>query len=543
MSFAEGQAGEPKEFFRADDSPLERISAEADGAAGSSAAFPSLLLDSALAEIASRDEKSSASDSILSKFLGESSWFEKLVLWLGEDGLRRESLTQTKIIQQLERDIARIDRMLSAQLNAVLHHASFKRLEASWRGLHHLVECKARYGSANVLIQVLNAKWNELEQDQEQASEFDQSQFFKKVYEAEIGTAGYRAFSALLIDHELHPRPSREHPFDDIATIRRLSGTAAAAFAPIFINASPSMLGVDRFDELRQSLNLETLFERKDFAMWRQFRDTADSRFVSVVLPRMMIRRPYRPEEDFAFGFPFNEEIQGREDYVWGGAIFGVGEVLIRNFAESGWFAQIRGMTRGEISGGLVVGPAQESFRTEHHRDAPKAITDLVVSDHFERQLARQGFMTLCACRDSSNAAFFSCPSAQQPQKYTTMEATANAEISSLMNYILCASRFGHYIKLIHRDKIGSGQDADQLQQYLTNWIVQYVANNVDPSESTNSSKPLADASIRVFPRPGYPGEYDCTVALQLIHGFDDVRATLKLDTKLVEPEKGSSTR
>jgi len=481
----------------------------------------------------------------LPNFGREASWEKKIVTWIGEKELRKFDLSKRKIIQQLERDIAKIDKLVAKQLDAILHHEKFQRLEASWRGIEHLVECKDITDSRDsILLQVLNVTWPELRNDQEGAIEFDQSQFFKKIYEQGIGTPGAIPYSAILVDFEIHPRPKRNHPYDDISILRQLSTTAAAAFAPLFINADPSMFSVDSFSDLRQSGDtLEKLHSQLDFFQWQRFRESEESRFVSVLCPRMLIRRPYRPELDFDLGFAYEERTESQRDYLWCGATVAMGEVLIRNFAESNWFANIRGIERDVISGGMVVGATQDNFLNAPDRVSPKALTDIVISDGFERQLARLGFTALCACKDTSLAAFYSCPSVQKPRKYSSVEASANAELSAMTNYILCASRFGHYVKWLSRDRIGSAIDANEIQDWLTDWLVDYVNRDSDASRSARAEKPLLDAAVQVRAKPGKPGEFDCTILLEPFHSFDNIRASLKLETNLTKNTSTSSKR
>ena len=481
-------------------------------------------------------EQAKKNHGALDDFLAEPSWARKIALWLGSDNVRKWATSKKAVSQQIARDIARIDKLIASQLNAILHHEKFKRLEASWRGLEYLVACKEQHynPSSQLRLQVWNVSWAELRNDQEGAIEFDQSLFFKKVYEEGIGTPNGTPFSSILVDFDLHPRPSREHPFDDITILRRLSETSAAAFAPLFINASPSMFGVESFDEVRQTLDLESLHQKLDYFGWQRFRETEESRFVSVVLPRMLIRKPYRPECDHHLNFAFEEILEKRNDHLWGGAVFGIGEVLIRNFSESGWFSNIRGVERGIVSGGLVVGPTRDAFETEPDANATKPLTDLMITDGFERQLSKIGFMALCPCKDTSTGAFYSCPSAQKPRRYNGAEANANSELSTLTNYILCASRFAHYVKVITRDKIGGSMDAGDLQSFLSDWLIDYVNRDPEASPTRRAEKPLLDASIQVRPKPGRSGEYECEIQLEPFHSFDDVRASLKLDTRLV---------
>jgi type VI secretion system protein ImpD len=465
---------------------------------------------------------------------------EKLSLWLGAERLRWMR-SRADIAQQLDRDIATIDGLVSRQLNAILHHPAFQKLEASWRGLYHLVDCQEKANDRDIKIKVWNVSWRMLRDDLDGAVDFDQSQFFKRIYEEQIGTAGADAFSAILMDFEIHPRPSREHKFDDIALLESISATAAAAFAPLFIGADPSMFQIDRYAELKPSMPIETMHGQAEFIKWRSFRQMEDSRFVTLLLPRMLIRQPYRPEVNYDFGFPFEETTGSSEDYLWGNPIWGMGEVLIRAFAESRWFANIRGLTQGEETGGLVIGPAHEVFTTESRESAPKPIAETIISDHLERRLTRLGFTPLCATKYGSEAVFYSIASAQKPKPYNDPLANTNAELSALTNYILCASRFAHYLKNLYRDKIGLFIGAYEIESFLSDWLMTYVNSDPDASSSARASAPLLNADVSVTDRLGSPGEYDCVIQLEPFHGFDDVRATVKLDTRLTGPSRPRS--
>jgi type VI secretion system ImpC/EvpB family protein len=249
-------------------------------------------------------------------------------------------------------------------------------------------------------------------------------------------------------------------------------------------------------------------------------------------MPHILMRRPYR--DNFDHGFPFTEKVVRQEDYLWGGAAFGMGEVLIRSFAESGWFANIRGAQRGIEGGGLIVGPATDPFDTEPHQNAPRSITDVSFGDEFERELASAGFLPLCACKDMPQAAFYSSTTTQKARQYNTLEATMSAKLSTMINYMLCVSRFGHYLKWIARQKIGGCSTPAELQDILQRWITGYVTPDPNASESARLQKPLLEAEIMVAEIPGRPGEYESVFHLVPHHELDDMRVSIRLDTKLL---------
>lgn len=457
----------------------------------------------------------------------------RLVLWFGEEGLRKRWGDQSDwIVEQIDRDIAKIDSMVEVQLNAILHLDLFQRLEASWRGVQYLVEKREQYSDSRISVKLLNASWGEISRDFESAVEFDQSQLFRKIYEEGIGQAGADPFSAIVADYFIHPRLSREHRHDDMNILRGLAHVAAAAFCPLIINAHPSMFSVDHFSDIRNSVNLQTLHSGLDYFAWQRFRELEDSRFVSVALPQLLMRRPYR--ENFDLGFPFTEKVVTAQDYLWGGAAFGMAEVMMRSFADNGWFGNIRGAQRGVEGGGIVTGPAYDPFSTEPFENGARAITDIVLTDDFERELSSAGFLPLCACKDMPLAAFYSSASAQKPKEYNTLEATMNARLSAMLNYMLCVSRFAHYLKWIARDKIGSCSTPDELQNHLQKWILEYVTPDKDASPNTRLRKPLLEAEIKVMRIPGRAGEYESIFHMVPHHELDDMRVAIRLDTKLM---------
>lgn len=507
-----------------------------------SRAPPTSLLGQILTEKISGEGKfgrssfASAGDSqhtLLDDFLSESDFGTQLRLWFGEAPLRK-SLGDPEdwLVEQIDRDIAKIDSLVESQLNAILHANLFQRLEASWRGIEFLVNKREEYSDSRIVIKLLNVSWSELNKDFEGAHEFDQSQFFKKVYEEGIGQAGADPFSVILADYFIHPRLSREHRFDDMNNLRGLAQVAAAAFCPLIINADPSMLAVDRFSDMKNSINLQSLHSGLDFFAWQRFRELEDSRFVCLTLPHMLMRRPYR--ENFDHGFPFTEKVVHSDDYLWGGAAFGMGEVLMRAFAESGWFTNIRGAQRGVEGGGIVTGPAFDPFDTEPFEHAQRALTDVVLSDEFERDLSLAGFLPMCACKDMPLAAFYSSTSTQKPKEFNTLDATMSARLSTMLNYLLCVSRFAHYLKWIARDKIGSCGTPEELQSVLQRWIMDYVTSDTNASADTRLRRPLLEAEIKVKAIPGKAGEYESIFYLVPHHELDDMRVSIRLDTKLL---------
>lgn len=465
----------------------------------------------------------------LRQFLDEPSPWKALLYWIGPGGA---SLGRRAIAEGLSRDLARLDALLSEQVNAILHHPAFQRLEASWRGLRYLVD---QNESETVKIRVLNVTWTELSRDLERAIEFDQSQLFRKVYSEEFGTAGGEPLGVLLGDYEIRPQPSLEHPTDDVATLRAISGVAAAAFAPLITGVHPSMFGLDDFSTLEQSLNLRAHFDQVSFLKWKAFRESEDARFVGLALPRVLMRLPYEDDGSRIDGFTFHEEVAGpdRSKYLWGNAAYAFGAVLMRSFAESGWLADIRGVRRDVAGGGLVAGLPSHCFSTDRRGVAAKSSTEVAITDFREKDLSELGFLPLCHCADTEFAAFYTAQSTQQPKKYDELAATMNAKISAMLQYTFCVSQFAHYLKVVARDKIGSFQQAEECEDFLHRWLQQYVTSDAEASPEIKAELPLREASVRVREHPQRPGSYVCVAHLWPHFGLDELATTLRVTTEL----------
>lgn len=465
----------------------------------------------------------------LIEFLREPSSARALKLWFGA----QVPQTRDQLVRKLGRDIAHIDGLLSEQVNAVLHHPRFQQLESSWRGLRYLVD-EVEEGT-NVKIRMLNVSWKELERDMERAIDFDQSQLFRKVYSEEFGQAGGEPFGVLIGDYEIHPTPSADHPSDDLSTLQGVSQVAAAAFAPFIAAAHPSMFGLKDFGGLERPIDLQRVFDQKEYVRWRSFRDEEDARFVGLTMPRVLRRLPYEDDGSRSEGFRFQEDVSGPDwsKYLWGNAAYAFGAVLIRSFSESGWLADIRGVQRGIEGGGLVTNLPVHSFSTDKRNVAQKASTDVVVTDALEKTLNDLGFIPLCQCKDTEYSAFYANASVQKPKKYDRLPATINARMSAMMQYMLCVSRFSHYLKVLARDKVGSFAEAKDCEEFLRRWLQRYVTPDQDASLRVKSKYPLREADVEVREDPGRPGHYLCVVRLWPHYELDDLTAAVRIRSEL----------
>jgi len=426
----------------------------------------------------------------------------------------------------ISKRIQEIDLLLSQQLDEILHHENFKHVESSWRGLHYLV-MNTETGT-KLKLRLLNASRKELRDDVEKAVEFDQSILFKHIYEEEYGTFGGSPYSALMADFEF------DGSAPDMSLLTKLSNIAASAHAPLITAAAPALMDLDDYTELGKPRDLAKIFEGTDKVRWRSFRDTEDSRYVVLALPRVLMRLPYGPTTNPVEGLMYEERVDGatQKTFLWGNAAYMLAQRITNAFSLYGWTAAIRGVE----GGGLVEGLPAYTFKTTDGDIALKCPTQIAITDRREKELSDLGFIALCHCKGTDKAAFFGGQTAQKPKKYNTPQATANANTSARIPYLLAASRFAHYIKVIMRDKIGSFMTRDNVQKYLQTWISEYVLLNDDASQDLKARYPLREARVDVFDVPGEPGKYRATVFLRPHFQLEELTASLRLVAELPPP-------
>jgi type VI secretion system protein ImpC len=429
-------------------------------------------------------------------------------------------------VAMIEAQVAKIDELLTAQLNEILHHEEFQRLEASWRGLTYLVMNTET--STRLKLRLLPLSKKELLKDLETASEFDQSNLFKKVYEEEYGTFGGAPFSLLIGDFEFGRHPQ------DMALLEKVSNVAAAAHAPFISGASAKLFDMDGYTDLSNPRDLAKIFESTELIKWRSFRESEDSRYVTLVLPHILLRLPYGPETLPVEEFELTEDTDGRDHgkYLWGNAAYALAQRITNAFALYGWTAAIRGVE----GGGKVAGLPTHTFKTDEGDIALKCPTEIAITDRREKELDTLGFVSLCHCKGTDYAAFFGGQTTQKPKVYDTDAANANARISARLPYILAASRFAHYLKVICRDKIGSFQSKETLNTYLNRWINNYVLATDDAGQELKAQYPLREARVDVTEVPGNPGAFRAIAFLRPHFQLEELTTSIRLVAELPPP-------
>ncbi|WP_261858752.1 type VI secretion system contractile sheath large subunit [Photobacterium sanguinicancri] len=463
----------------------------------------------------------------------EASRAEELLRTLTEEALKGTLTWNKNLTVTFNEAIKSIDSIISTQLAEIMHRAEFQKLEGSWRGLHHLTMSSDT--GQTLKIRMFNMSKKELHKDLSKAVEFDQSQIFKKVYEAEFGIAGGEPYGALVGDYEF-----TNHP-EDIEILGLMSNVAAAGFSPFLSAASPGLFGFSEWEELNKPRDLEKVFESMEYAQWRSFRESPDSRFVTLTMPRVLSRLPYGkatlPTEEFGYEEFSVDEASGlavdvkHEEYCWMNAAYSLATKMTHAFSESGFCTAIRGAE----GGGKVDFLPAHSYLSHEGDPTLKCPTEVGITDRREAELGKLGFLPICHYKNTNYAAFFGGQTCQKPTKYDTPDASANAEISARLPYIMATSRFAHYLKVMARDKIGSFMEADDVERWLNRWISSYVNASEGAGQESRAKYPLASAKVKVQEIPGQPGAYNAVAWLRPWLQMEELTTSLRLVAKIPE--------
>ncbi len=425
------------------------------------------------------------------------------------------------VTKTINATIKAIDEKLSEQLAAVMHHPDFQKLEGTWRGLNYLVMNSET--SATLKIKVLNVSKRELFNDVDKAVEFDQSQIFKKLYENEFGTPGGEPYGALIGDYEFINHP------EDIDLLAKMSNVAAAAFCPFIAAADPKLFGFESWQELSKPRDLEKIFTSIEYTKWRSYRDSEDSRFVSLVMPRVLARMPYgaatKPIEEFGYEEVDASKPVPHESFTWMNAAYVMGTKMTDAFAKYGFCTAIRGAE----GGGKVEGLPAFIFTSDDGDKDLKCPTEIGITDRREAELSKLGFLPLCHYKNTDYAVFFGGQTTQKPKKYDRPEATANAAISARLPYIMATSRFAHYLKVMARDWIGSFKEAADVESDLNRWIKNYVNASETSGQETRAKYPLREAKIVVQEIPGQPGSYNAIAWMRPWLQFEELTTSMRM--------------
>jgi type VI secretion system protein ImpC len=451
---------------------------------------------------------------------------ESAVQTLAKQVLDDKDLIAEDSVNSINAIIAEIDSKLTQQINQILHHEDFQRLEGAWRGLHHLVNNTET--DEMLKIRVFNISKKELGKTLKKykGTAWDQSPVFKKVYEEEYGQLGGEPYGCLIGDYHF------DHSPPDVELLGGMAQIAAAAHAPFIAGAAPSLMQMDSWQELTNPRDLTKIFSTPEYAAWRSLRESEDARYLGLAMPKFLARLPYGAKTDPVEEFDFEEDTDGTNasSYTWANSAYAMATNINRAFKMYGWCSRIRGVE----SGGAVEGLPVHTFPSDDGGVDMKCPTEIAINDRREAELAKSGFMPLIHRKNSDFAAFIGAQSLQKPAEYDDPDATANAALAARLPYLFASCRFAHYLKCIVRDKIGSFKERAEMEKWLSNWILQYVDGDpANSSEDTKARKPLAAAEVVVDEVEGNPGYYSAKFYLRPHYQLEGLTVSLRLVSKL----------
>ena len=451
---------------------------------------------------------------------------EQAVLTLAQQALSQTQLIGSDVIVSIESMIAEIDKKLSEQVNAILHHAEFQQLESAWRGLHYLVNNTET--DEQLKIRVMSISKNDLGKTLKRykGTAWDQSPIFKRVYEEEFGQFGGEPFGCIVGDYYF------DHSPPDVELLGEIAKVSAAAHSPFIAAANPSLMQMGSWQELANPRDLTKIFSTPEYAAWKSLRESDDARYIGLAMPRFLARLPYGAKTNPVEEFNFEEETGGGEHakYTWANSAYAMATNINRSFKTYGWCTRIRGVE----AGGAVEGLPAHTFPTDEGGVAMKCPTEIAISDRREAELAKNGFMPLVHRKNSDFAAFIGAQSLLKPAEYDDPDATANANLAARLPYLFACNRFAHYLKCIVRDKVGSFKERADMEKWLNKWIMNYVDGDpANSSETTKSQKPLASAEVVVEEIPGNPGYYSSKFFLRPHYQLEGLTVSLRLVSTL----------
>jgi type VI secretion system protein ImpC len=458
---------------------------------------------------------------------------ESAVLTLASEALATSTVVSQDAVESVQAIIAEIDRKLSEQINLILHHEEFQKLEGAWRGLQYLVSNTET--DSMLKVRVLNIPKKELHRTLKRFKgvTWDQSPIFKKLYEEEYGQLGGEPFGCIVADYYFDHGPT------DVETLTELAKTAAAAHAPVLTSASPTLFQMETWQELGNPRDVANIFTTPEYAAWRSLRESEDSRYIGLALPRFLARRPYGAKSDPVDEFDFEEDASGPDisKYTWSNAAYAMATNVTRSFKLYGWCSRIRGIE----SGGAVERLPTHTFPTDDGGVDMTCPTEIGITDRREAELARAGFMPLVHKKNSDLAAFIGAQSLHQPVQYDDPDATANAALAARLPYLFATCRFAHYLKCIVRDKVGSFKGPDDMRSWLADWLTQYVEGAPEhASDEDKARRPLADAEVTVDEDEGNPGYYKADFYLRPHYQLEGLTVSLRLVSKLPSAKTGN---
>lgn len=418
--------------------------------------------------------------------------------------------------------IGELDRKLSSQLDTIMHHEAFQKMESSWRGLKFLVD-RTDF-RRNVRVEILNVSKETLRESFEDAPELIQSALYRHVYSGAYDQAGADPYSAMVGNYEF------DASAQDISLLQSVSKVAAAAHCPFISSVGARFFKKKSMEDWKKIPDISAYMDTADYVKWNAFRESEDSRYVGLTFPRFTLRVPYGPDTVPVKAFNYTEGVRGtdHEKYLWGNAAFAFASNMSTAFAQDGWCVQIR----GPQSGGKVADLPVHLYDVGKGQEL-KIPTEVPIDETLEFAASNLGLIPFSHYQGKDFAAFFSANSTQKPALYDDAAATANSRVNARLPYIMLASRLAHYLKVLQRENIGTTKDAGRIQEELNRWIGGLITEMNNPPESVIARYPLRAGRVEVLELPDNPGFYRVNMTFQPHFQVEGMDISLSLVGKM----------
>jgi len=426
--------------------------------------------------------------------------------------------------QSIKHLVERLDGIIDAQLNEVLHNEVFQQIEANWTSLYDLI--KNTDFKANIQLSLLDISKEEAAEDLElNFTDIAGSELFKKLYIAEYDQYGGAPYGGIVGLYDFKNTPG------DMLWLESMGKIAAASHAPFVGNLSPQFFaGCDTMADVAQLRDVEGMLDTPRYSRWAKLRNTDVAGYLGLTMPRYIVREPYNNDTNPADTIKFTEKVRGddQSEYLWGPSSMLFARNLVKSFASSGWCQYIRGPKGGGLVDGLPVHPY--NVRGEEELRLPVEIT---IPDFRELELANSGIIPLIQKKGSSDAVFFSAQSVKRAKRLVDPKDAENSQLNSNLSYTYSISRIAHYLKCIMRDNIGSTADAQYVYNQIDRWVSGYVTALVNPDDLTLRYYPFKAYSLEVNEIEGKIGWYHCNLSILPHIQFEGMDVDLRVDARL----------
>jgi type VI secretion system protein ImpD len=432
--------------------------------------------------------------------------------------LHEEKLIENIIIKCIER----INELINTQINYIIHHEEFQKIESSWRSLYNLTDEVNKLDTTNIHMKVLNLSFSELANDiDNNKTDIESSSLFTKIYSDEFDTAGGTPYSLILADYQFHNNQIKS--YNCIEILSSISYIASQSLCPLITGADSKLCDLTSWSEIKPFHDYDKTLSLNSH--WNALCETIHSQFIGLVAPRVKLRPTYQTSEYAHRNFFFTENNTKHDDNLWGNSAYRYVSAIISSFYHTGWFLNINKPLdkRGAYQ--------SNSSHVSHHEMTQRINTEFYVTEQTEEKLNQIGIITLFEKKLHSQQSFSYQPSIYKGAHNHVNYPNHNWQIQ--LPYLLCACRIAQTLKILMREKIGLFTHAAECESWISNWLLQYCSSENTPNIETQLKYPLSEAKVKLNKDDNKPGKYNCILHIKPHSLLEGMQTTLKLSSKI----------